>query len=304
MAIHFRERTGRTPSPLYTVDQDREVEEAFYGYLGVAPEHVPAVKACVRERSFVSGQDEDVDLVLYRVDDLQEELEVTEVLKGGLLESSLLERGACLVLDLHFAVYVWKGKGATLDARNIGMQLARDLAGPREKPAEDTVSARRAAVLCPVVVLASECDDALFMSLFSDTQWVVYAKLAHLQRIAAQQPKTKETSVRKMHSVTVRSWLETGQAVRQHNKSAMFVQQGVLSGLKAWSVDNFSLSPVTEDMVGHFVMDRSYLIQCTYRTEGLDRHIIYFWQGWNCSRVESLVCHIYIYIYIYMYIYI
>jgi hypothetical protein len=28
--------------------------------------------------------------------------------------------------------------------------------------------------------------------------------------------------------------------------------------------------------VGHFVMDRSYLIQCTYRTEGLDRHVIYF----------------------------
>jgi hypothetical protein len=76
----------------------------------------------------------------------------------------------------------------------------------------------------------------------------------------------------------VRSWLETGQAVRQHNKSTIFTQQGALSGLKAWSVDNFSLSPVTEDMVGHFVMDRSYLIQCTYRTEGLDRHIIYFWQ--------------------------
>ncbi|MFY7868007.1 MAG: flagellum-specific ATP synthase FliI, partial [Exiguobacterium sp.] len=44
---------------------------------------------------------------------------------------------------------------------------------------------------------------------------------------------------------------------RQHNKSAIFTQQGALSGLKAWSVDNFSLSPVTEDMVGHFVMDRA-----------------------------------------------
>lgn len=93
-----------------------------------------------------------------------------------------------------------------------------------------------------------------------------------------------------MHSVTVRSWLETGQAVRKYNKSAMFVQQGALSGLKAWSVDNFSLSAVTSDMVGHFVMDRSYLIQCTYCADGMvDRHVIYFWQGWNCSRVESLV---------------
>lgn len=41
--------------------------------------------------------------------------------------------------------------------------------------------------------------------------------------------------------------------------------------------------------MGHFISDRSYLVQCTYRAEGLDRHIIYFWQGWTCSRVESLV---------------
>ncbi len=52
-----------------------EVEQAFWGYLGVAPEELPAAKARVRERSFLSGEDEDVDLVLYRVEDLQEELE-------------------------------------------------------------------------------------------------------------------------------------------------------------------------------------------------------------------------------------
>ena len=54
-----------------------EVEQAFWGYLGVAPEELPAAKARVRERSFLSGEDEDVDLVLYRVEDLQEELEGT-----------------------------------------------------------------------------------------------------------------------------------------------------------------------------------------------------------------------------------
>jgi hypothetical protein len=130
-----------------------------------------------------------------------------------------------------------------------------------------------------VVVLPSDSDDVLFMSKFADMQWVVYADLAGRGRVSSLTIKAKDTSVRKMHSVTVRSWLETGQAVREHNKSAMFVQQGVLSGLKAWSVDNFTLSAVTSEMVGHFVMDRSYLIQCTYRTEGMvDRHIIYFWQ--------------------------
>ena len=48
---------------------------------------------------------------------------MTELQKGGELRRALLERGACLVLDLQCVVYVWKGKGATLDARNVGMQV-------------------------------------------------------------------------------------------------------------------------------------------------------------------------------------
>lgn len=282
MGIHFRERTGRVPCPLKLVNQgvDPEGEEAFWQHLGVSRDEMPSAARAVRERSYVSTEDGDADLVLYRVDDLQDEIEVTELQKGGHLSVALLERAACLVLDLHFAVYVWKGKGATLDARNIGLQLARDLAEPRRQPpggGEEGEEGRGRS--CAVTVLASECDDVLFMSKFEDAHRVVYADLAQNSRICRQLLKAKETSVRKMHSVTVRSWLETGQAVRRHNKSAMFVQQGVLCGLRAWSVDNFSLSPVTCEMVGHFVTDRSYVIQCSYRSDAsLDRHVIYFWQ--------------------------
>jgi hypothetical protein len=50
-------------------------------------------------------------------------VQVTELQKGGLLRRAVLERGACLVLDLHSTVVVWKGKGATLDARNVGLQV-------------------------------------------------------------------------------------------------------------------------------------------------------------------------------------
>jgi hypothetical protein len=125
MAIHFRERTGRAPCELLTVNQgcDPEAEDTFWRYLGVTGEEAVAAKDKMRVRACASKEDEDVDFVLYRVDDLQDELEVTELQKGGELRLALLERGACLVLDLHFAVYVWKGKGATLDARNIGLQV-------------------------------------------------------------------------------------------------------------------------------------------------------------------------------------
>jgi undecaprenyl pyrophosphate phosphatase UppP len=64
----------------------------------------------------------------------------------------------------------------------------------------------------PQVILASDSDDVLFMSQFLDTQWVVYADLAVRGAALWSEPvKIRETSVRKMHSVTVRSWLETGQ---------------------------------------------------------------------------------------------
>ncbi len=62
------------------------------------------------------------------------------------------------------------------------------------------------------MILASDSEDVLFMSQFLDTQWVVYADLAVRGAALSSEPvKIRETSVRKMHSVTVRSWLETGQ---------------------------------------------------------------------------------------------
>jgi hypothetical protein len=63
----------------------------------------------------------------------------------------------------------------------------------------------------PQVILASDSEDVLFMSQFLDTQWVVYADLAVRGAALSEPVKIRETSVRKMHSVTVRSWLETGQ---------------------------------------------------------------------------------------------
>ena len=78
------------------------------------------------------------------------------------------------MLDLQSAIYVWKGKGATLDARNVGLQLgahftcvtgttvqiltqnvllARDLSSSREQPQPPDAVARRAQRTCPVVSL-------------------------------------------------------------------------------------------------------------------------------------------------------
>ena len=79
------------------------------------------------------------------------------------------------MLDLHSAIYVWKGRGATLDARNVGLQLgvcahftcfagtavqiltqnvllARDLSSSREQPPDAVARLERGALrTCPVV---------------------------------------------------------------------------------------------------------------------------------------------------------
>lgn len=75
-----------------------------------------------------------------------------------------------------------------------------------------------------VVVLPQHCEDVLFSAHFSDADWVVYAQPLRA-RVAAGGERRPETSVRKMHSVTVRSWLHTGDAVRKHNHVLAELQQ-------------------------------------------------------------------------------
>ena len=77
---------------------------------------------------------ENFETTLYRMDDLQDEMEVksfgntlciinfpslqvTEVQKGGELKRELCDPATCLILDCGLVVYVWRGKNSTLDAR-------------------------------------------------------------------------------------------------------------------------------------------------------------------------------------------
>ena len=184
-----------------------------------------------------------------------------------------LDSSCCYILRACDRVYLWKGGRATLDARTYGQDFSSKLAD------ESGVD---------VTVLAECAEDVLFASHFKEVNWVVYAE-PPTSRVARGVERKLETNVKKMHSVTVRSWLHTGDAVRKHNPVLSELQQGELIGIRAWSIDSFSLIPVTQDEVGQFASDKSYLLQCTYRAEGLDRHMIYFWQGWACSKVESLV---------------
>ncbi len=59
------------------------------------------------------------------------------------------------MLDCGREVYVWKGKGATLDARMTGEGLGRDLAEQREGAS--------------VILVPQHTDDVLFRSQFVDT---------------------------------------------------------------------------------------------------------------------------------------
>ncbi|KAJ1479720.1 hypothetical protein T484DRAFT_1813219 [Baffinella frigidus] len=214
--------------------------------------------------------------VLHRVDDLQDELEVVEVHKGPGMHTSLLEQSRCMVLDSGASVFVWKGSGATLDARVGAERFARHLAGER--------------TLCTVVVLPQDTPNVLFASHLIDHPWLVYTSLPPA-RIAPPAPPVAKLSA--------------------SNKAAPAAQPGALVELKAWSIINFELEAVTEETLGHFASDRCYLVQCTYRADGNcdvgtpatdgitevtllrradgpEQHVFHFWRGWSCSRVEAL----------------
>ena len=53
-----------------------------------------------------------------------------------------------------------------------------------------------------MTVLASDCDDVLFMAQFVDTPWVVYADVAHVTRISTQVMDVYSSSCKSVYSST------------------------------------------------------------------------------------------------------
>jgi hypothetical protein len=71
------------------------IYQGFWRYLGATGAEMVEARQSVRARCDTLEHDADVDFVLYRIDDLQDELEVTEVQKGG-----PLNRGALLGISV------------------------------------------------------------------------------------------------------------------------------------------------------------------------------------------------------------
>jgi len=128
--------------------------------------------------SSIIGWDEPI---LYRLDDLQEQLEVTHVAKGTLLRNvGSLDGTCCYVVRACDRVYLWKGGGSTLDARTYGLKFAYDLASE---------------LGVGVGVLPQHTEDVMFLSHFAHVCWVVYAD-PPTARVAAGLERTIEINVR------------------------------------------------------------------------------------------------------------
>lgn len=55
--------------------------------------------------------------------------------------------------------------------------------------------------------------------------------------------------------------------------------------VKIWRIHEFEKVEYPVEMYGHFFSADSFIILYTYQINGVDKHIIYFWQGRDSSSV-------------------
>jgi len=118
-SIRDKERAGRPK--IHLLDQDWNTNEKFWKEFG-GTERIELIKTAK-----AGGDDEDFwrenreEITLYRVSDASGKLEVTKVGQGGLKSTALDTKDAFIVDTFDGGLFVWVGKGCTLDERKKAM---------------------------------------------------------------------------------------------------------------------------------------------------------------------------------------
>ncbi|KAI6183836.1 Gelsolin-like protein 1 [Aphelenchoides bicaudatus] len=135
--IRDQERAGR---PKVTVlDQDWNTNPTFWKVFG-GTEKVKQVKSAE-----AGGKDENFwrqnrqNITLYRVSDASGKLQITKIHQGG-LNPKLLETNDAFIVDaVNGGVYVWIGKGCTMEERKKAQEYGKEYIKQQKRPAHTQI---------------------------------------------------------------------------------------------------------------------------------------------------------------------
>eukprot|EP00752_Nemacystus_decipiens_P014256 g12677.t1 len=239
---------------------------------------------------------------LYQVSDESGTMTTEEVVpsNGGGLTADLMNPNDVYILDVGSEIFVWVGRGSTVEEKKSGMPYAakfieengRDVAAPVSRLAQgyettsfkgggDGASAtpRRAT---PITRLAQGYETAVFKGYFQKwnpqpvPSWEDTPASSKSPGLSAPAAATSEAD----SAALAQGMLASSSAMDEKP-----VDDG--SGqLEVWRVENFKLAPWPKEKYGQFYGGDCYVMLYTYLVGGRESYLIYFWQGRESTQDE------------------
>jgi hypothetical protein len=248
--IKDEERGGRAQTTFLESGKNDEKDEKFWKALGGSKRDVKTAAE--------AGDDDKVKStppVLYQISDASGSLAINKIAEEG-LDHKMLDRNDVFVLDTGSAVFVWIGGGASKDERNKGMTYGQNFLTENNRPA-----------WTPLTRCAEGGETAVFKSYFGAT-W--------------PQPKREE----KKAAPKEKKYNVGGLYKREAQETEKMADDGG-GDIKIWRINNMAKEEVQKNMYGQFFAGDSFIILYTYKVNGKELHIIYFWQGKDSSQDEK-----------------
>ncbi|XP_061840737.1 advillin [Nerophis lumbriciformis] len=207
-------------------------------------------------------QEQRAKVTLYHVCEAGGRIKITEVATRPLIQD-LLRHDDCYILDHGGTkVFVWKGRKATKDERQMAISRALEF-----------IQVKNYCRTTNVEVMNDGAESALFKQLFQT--WTV---------------KDQTQGLGKVHTrgkiATISQ--ETFDVTVMHEMPQIAAQERMVDNgsgqVEVWRIENFELEPVPPPSYGYFYGGDCYLILYTYLVNKKKSYLLYIWQGRHATQ--------------------
>ncbi|KAK5869326.1 hypothetical protein PBY51_024053 [Eleginops maclovinus] len=258
LAIGIRDNEQNGRGDIEMIDEGSE-PEAVIEVLGPKPDLPPG--SCDKS----SDKENKIMASLYMISDAAGHMKATLVADKNPFKQKALSSNECYILDNGGSnkIFVWKGSNANKAERQASMSAALQF-----------IKDKNYSQNTQIIVMPAGGETTIFKQFFFN--W--------LDKDETTGPSKAYTigSIAKVEQIPFN-------AAKLHDNKSMAAQHGMMddgSGtVKIWRVEGGDKVPVDPSKYGQFFGGDCYLVLYSYK-DGREKHIIYIWQGLNCSRDE------------------
>jgi len=260
------------------IEQIDELTDDFYDAMG-PDEEAEESNTSSEDDSEASEKPE-----LYHVSDESGEMQIEKIGEGSFEQDTLLDKD-CFVLwsGGQNGVFAWIGKGATKDERKQAMESAQNLINQKGLPRWTKVTR--------VIGGAEPTSFKQYFSSWAEPDASQAAGWRGMQQLIAADIPESEQWQKDLEQANVNA--ESRKKVEKLGRSAGgalgFCPDDGSGKKEVYVVENMDLKPVDDSAGGKLFGGDSYVIKYTYEEGGIEKHIIYFWQGSESSQDERAV---------------